>query len=85
MKAFKIISEFRIQDPQKVSLKILYLADSYGFFDLISFYLNTIDRLNMKLLIYIGILQDLRFDCQKFRILEKFELSPMLEVDDTSR
>ena len=60
-----IIPEFRI-----LSLKILNFADSYGFFDLISVYLKTIDHLNLKLLIFIGIGQVLRFDFQKFRILE---------------
>ena len=73
MKVFRIIPEFRIlrlDFPQKVSLKILNLADSYGFFDLISGYLKTIDHLNLKLLIFVGILQVSRFDFQKFRILE---------------
>ena len=46
------------------------LADSYDFFGLISVYLKTIDHVSLKLLIFIGILQDLSFDFQKFRILE---------------
>ena len=39
---------------------------------LISFQFNlkTIDHLNLKLLILVGILHVLRFDFQKFRILE---------------
>ena len=54
--------------PQKVSLKVLNLADSNSIFDLFSVYLKMIDRLNLKLLIFIGILQVLRYDFQKFRI-----------------
>ena len=73
VKVFRIIPEFRILRLTfcvKVSLKFLNSADSYGFFDLILLYLKTIDHLNFKLLIFIGILQVLRFDFQKFRILE---------------
>ena len=72
MKAFRIIPEFRILRL----LKILNWADYYGFFDLISVFLKTIDRLNLKLLIFIGILQVLRFDFQKIRILEILNLHP---------
>ena len=43
---------------------------------LILSYLKTIDHLNMKLLIFIGILQVLRFDFQKFRILEILNFHP---------
>ena len=46
------------------------LGSFYGFFDLISVYLKAIDHLNLKLLIFVSILQALRFDFQKFRILE---------------
>ena len=80
MKAFRIIPEIRIFEadiPQRVSLKILNKADSYGFFDLISVYLKTIDHLNTKLLIYIGILQVLRFDFSKVQDFGTFKLSLM--------
>ena len=63
MKVFRIIPEFRI-----LRLTFCGLADSYGFFDLISFYLKTIDNLNLKLLIFVGILNGSRFDFQKFKI-----------------
>ena len=83
MKAFRIDPEFRIlrptfcgDFPQKVRLKILNLNDSYGLFELISVYFKTIAHLNMKLLIFIGILQVLRFDFQKFRILEILNFHP---------
>ena len=59
------------------SLKILNYADFYGFFDFISVYLKTIDSLNLKLLIFVGILQVLRFDFQKFRILKILNFHPM--------
>ena len=62
------IQDFEADFPLKVSLKILNQADFYGFFDLISVYLKTIDHLNLKLLIFVGILKVLRFDFQKFRI-----------------
>ena len=45
-------------------------------FDLISVYLKTIDHLNLKLLIFIGILQVLRFDFQKFRIFKILNFHP---------
>ena len=89
MKAFRINPEFRIlrltfrrkdfeaDFPQKVSLKILNWADYYGFFDLISVYLKTIDHLNLKLLIFIGKLQVSRFDFQKDQDFGNFELPPM--------
>ena len=38
----------------------------------------TIDHLNLKLLIFIGILQVLRFDFQKFRILEILNFHPCI-------
>ena len=49
---------------------MLNKADSNSFFDLFSVYIKTIDHLNLKLLIFVGILQVLRFDFKKFRILE---------------
>ena len=64
------IQDFEADFLQKVGLKILNWADNYGFFDFISVYLKTIDHLNLKLLIFIGILQVLRFDFQNIRILE---------------
>ena len=51
VKVFRIIPEFRI-----LRLTFHKYADSYGFFDLISVYLKTIDHLNLKLLIFVGIL-----------------------------
>ena len=53
------IQDFEADFPEKVSLKIPNLAGSTSFFqiDLFSVYLNTIDHLNLKLLIFIGILQ----------------------------
>ena len=72
------IQDFEADFPLKVSLKILNKADSCGFFDLISVYLKTIDHLNFKLLIFIGILQVLRFDFQKFRILEILNFHPCI-------
>ena len=52
------------------------LADSYSFFDLFSVYLKMIDCLNLKMLIFIGILYVLRYDFQNFRILEIFNFHP---------
>ena len=56
------IQDFEADFPKKVSLEILNEADSNSFFDLFSVYLKTIDHLNLKLLIFVGILQVLRFD-----------------------
>ena len=64
------IQDFEADFPKKVSLKILNIADSNSFFDLFAVYLKTIDHLNLKLLIFLGIVQVLRFDCKKIRILE---------------
>ena len=80
VKIFRIVPEFRILRLTlwKVCLKILNLADSYGFFGLFSICLKTIDCVNLKLLIqvFIGILQVLRYDFQKFRILEILNFHP---------
>ena len=46
------IQNFEADFPQKVI---------HGFFDLISVYIKTIDHLSLKLLIFIGILQVLRW------------------------
>ena len=64
------VKVFRIWRLTFHSLRILNEADSYGFFGLISVYLKTTDHLNLEVLIFVGILQVLRFDFQKFRILE---------------
>ena len=70
------IQDFEADFSQKVSLKILNLADSNSFLDLFSVYLKMIDCLNLKLSIFIGILQVLRYDFQKFRILEILNFHP---------
>ena len=62
----------------KSASKILNPADYNSFFYLFSVYLKTIDHLNLILLIFIGILQVLRFDFKKFRILKILDLSHML-------
>ena len=72
------IQDFEADFLWKVSLKILNKADSHGFFDFISVYLKTIAHLNLKLLIFIGILQVLRFNFQKFRILEILNFHPCI-------
>ena len=58
------IPDFEADFPQKVILKILNQADSYIFFDLISVYLKTFKHFILKLFIFIGKLQVLRFDFQ---------------------
>ena len=57
----------------------LNLADSNGFFDLFSVYLKMTDCLNLKLLIYLGLLQVLRYDFKKFRILEILNFHPFIK------
>ena len=47
-----------------------------SFFDLFLVYLKTIDHLNLKLWIFVGILQVLGFDFKKFRILEILNFHP---------
>ena len=47
---------------------MLNSAEINSFSDLVSVYLKTIDHLNLKLLIFVGILQVLRFDFKKFKI-----------------
>ena len=68
-----------------ISHKITFCAPSSGgvlcsacgaFIDLFSVYLKTIDHLSLKLLIFVGILQVLRFDLKKFRILEILNFHP---------
>ena len=55
---------------------MLNSADNSSFSDLVSVYLKTIDLLNLKLLIFVGTLQVLRFDFKKFRILEILNFHP---------
>ena len=62
------IQDFEVDILWKVSLKILNLADSNSFFSLFSINLKAIDCLNLELLLFIGILQVLNYDFQKFRI-----------------
>ena len=68
MKVFGIIPEFRILrltfKPQNAELGRLY-----SFPDIFSVYIKTIDHLNLKLLVFVGTLQVLRFEFLKFRIL----------------
>ena len=61
------LQDFEADFPKKVTLKILNKADSNSFFDLFSVYLKTIDHLNLKLLIFVCLLQVLKFDFKKFR------------------
>ena len=68
VKVFRIIPLFRI-------LRLTFHRKSasksrirHEVFDLISVYLKTIDHSNLKLLIFIGILQVLRVDFQKSKI-----------------
>ena len=60
----------------KFSGLILNSVDSNSFFDLFSVYLKTIDHLNLKLMLFVGILQVLRFDFKKFWIWEKLNFHP---------
>ena len=48
---------------------MLNSADN-SFSDLVSVYLKTIDHLYLKLLIFVGILQVVRYDFKNFRLLE---------------
>ena len=84
MKVFRIIPEFRILrltfHRNKISLKFLNCADANRLFDLFSVYLKKIDHLNLKLLIFVGILQVLRFDFKKYRILEILNFHPCVNL-----
>ena len=55
---------------------MLNSANNNSFSDLVSVYIKTIDHLNLKLLIFVGILQILRFDFKKFSILEILNFHP---------
>ena len=48
---------------------MLNYGDYSSFFDLFSDYLNAINHLNLKLFIFVGTLQVLKFKIQKFIIL----------------
>ena len=50
-------------------------------FDFISVYLNTIEHLNFKLLMLIGILQVLRFDHLNFKLLMFIGILQVLRFD----
>ena len=64
--------QFWIHTSEMLSGLFLDSGFSYGFFDLISVYLKTVDHLNL----FIVILLVLRFDFQKFRILEILNFHP---------
>ena len=64
------IQDFGADFPQKVSLKILNLADYNSFSGFLIVYLKTIDHLNMKLLLFYRHNARLRFKFLKFRIFE---------------
>ena len=57
---------------------MLNSTDNNSFSDLVSVYLKTIDHINLKLLIFAGILQGFRFDLKKFRILEILKFHPCI-------
>ena len=74
VKVFRIFPEFRV-------LRLTFHRKSapkswIRFFYLISVYPKTIDHLNLKSLIFIGIVQVLRFDFQELRILEILNFHP---------
>ena len=77
MKVFRIIPEFRIlkltfqrKSASKSRIKQILLALIYFQFD----------HLNLKSLIFVGILQVLRFDYKKVRILEILNFLPCVYV-----
>ena len=72
------IHDFDADFPQKVSPKIVNYSDSNGHFGFTSVDLKTIDHLNLKWFIFFGKLQVLRFDFQKFRILEMLNFDPCI-------
>ena len=81
MKVFRIIPEFRIlrltflrKSASKFGIR--HHADYNSFSDIFTVYLKTINHLNLKYNYFEGILQRLKFEFQKFRILENFELHP---------
>ena len=61
---------------QKVSLKMLNLADYNGISQLLSISLKTSDNLNWKYWYFVGIMQVLTFECLKFRIFESLNFHP---------
>ena len=57
---------------------MLDLGDYHSFFDYFSDYISTINHFNFKLSIFVAILQVLKFEFQKFRILEILNFHPCL-------
>ena len=55
---------------------MLNKADYNEFYNLVSVNYKTKDHLILKLLIFCGIPHALRFDFQKFRILQMFNFNP---------
>ena len=77
VKVFWINPEFRIltltfhrKSASKCWIKEIIIASS------ISFQINTINHFNFKLSIFVAILQILKFEYQKFRILEILNFHP---------
>ena len=60
-----------------LSTEMLNYADYNSFSDIFTVYLKTIKHLSLKYYYFEGILQVLKFEFQKFRILKKIGLSPM--------
>ena len=67
---FRINPEFRILSLTFHSLKMLNYEDNNSFFDKFSDYQNTIKYLNLKLFIFVVVLQVLKLEFLKVRILE---------------
>ena len=73
------IQDFEADFPKKVSLKMLNQADNNSFFwYIITVYLKTINHLNLKYDYLEGILQVLKFEFLKFRILEILNFHPCI-------
>ena len=65
MKVFRIIPEFRI-----------FRLTFHSFIDIFTVDLKTIKHVNLKYYYFEGILQVLKFEFQKFRILEILNFHP---------
>ena len=83
VKVFRINPEFRILKltfhrnlVSKCWIREIIITSLDEFSD----YLNTVNHLNMKLFIFVGILQVSKFEFLKFRILEYFYFHPWLNV-----
>ena len=74
MKVFRVIPEFWIFEI--VSLKMLNYADYNSFSSLESVYLHIINHLNANYSYSVDLLQILRFEFLKFRILEFINFHP---------